>query len=593
MVHNMKKLILLLFLFFQNANGAYIPQTVISDATTATTASVNASHELDIFLSSDSNVCKETGGNLASILSTLEGTLSCSVTNFPGTQPISGSVSVSNFPATQPISGSVSVSNFPSTYPVTGTFWQTTQPISASSLPLPTGAATAANQSTIIGALGSPFQAGGSIGNTTFGVTQTTSPWITSISNFPASTIVTQSTGSDLHVDVDNFPATQPVSGTIAVSNFPGTQPISGSVSISNFPSTYPVTGTFWQTTQPVSVASLPLPSGASTSALQSSIITALGSPFQAGGSIGNTSFVVTQSTGSNLHANIDNFPATQPISAASLPLPTGASTSALQSSLITALGSPFQSGGSIGNTSFIATQTTGSNLHANIDNFPATQPVSGNVNASQSGTWNITNISGVVSLPTGAATAANQTNGSEKSQLVDGSGSVVGPVQTISGTNYLPVVLASSGTIGTTVPIRTIQVGGSDGTNLRTLSTDTTGNLNVNIVSSAVVSGRTSVTNTVTNYTSTNVTTSAYVTLISSTANTINQENIFDSSGQTLYLSYAASCGALATGTNTIIIVPGGSGLISWQIPSGNCVGVQAQSGTANTGILAITYLK
>lgn len=54
---------------------------------------------------------------------------------------------------------------------------------------------------------------------------------------------------------------------------------------------------------------------------------------------------------------------------------------------ITTTLGSPFQSGGSIGNTAFGATQ---------------------------SGTWNITNISGTVSLPTGAATAANQstTNG-------------------------------------------------------------------------------------------------------------------------------------------------------------------------------------
>ena len=34
------------------------------------------------------------------------------------------------------------------TFPVTGTFWQATQPISAASLPLPTGAATAANQQT-------------------------------------------------------------------------------------------------------------------------------------------------------------------------------------------------------------------------------------------------------------------------------------------------------------------------------------------------------------------------------------------------------------------------------------------------------------
>ena len=124
-----------------------------------------------------------------------------------------------------------------------------TQPVSASSLPLPAGAATSANQSTEITALGtinttlgSPFQAGGSIGNTSF--------------------IATQSSGSNLHVDVDNFPATQPVSGTVAVSNFPATQPVSGtvavsslpsipaganaigSVSVSNFPATQPVSGT-------------------------------------------------------------------------------------------------------------------------------------------------------------------------------------------------------------------------------------------------------------------------------------------------------------------------------------------------------------
>lgn len=64
-----------------------------------------------------------------------------------------------------------------------------------------------------------------------------------------------------------------------------------------------------------------------------------------------------------------------------------------------TTLGSPFQAGGSIGNTTFASTQ---------------------------SGTWNITNISGTISLPTGAATASNQTNASAKTQIVDGSGNVI-----------------------------------------------------------------------------------------------------------------------------------------------------------------------
>lgn len=43
-------------------------------------------------------------------------------------------------------------------------------------------------------------------------------------------TVVTQGTGTNLHTTVDNFPATQPVSGTVAVSNFPATQPVSGTV---------------------------------------------------------------------------------------------------------------------------------------------------------------------------------------------------------------------------------------------------------------------------------------------------------------------------------------------------------------------------
>lgn len=60
---------------------------------------------------------------------------------------------------------------------------------------------------------------------------------------------------------------------------------------------------------------------------------------------------------------------------------------------IITALGSPFQAGGSIGNTAFGATQ---------------------------SGAWNITNISGTVSLPTGAATSAAQTTAQTSLSSID-----------------------------------------------------------------------------------------------------------------------------------------------------------------------------
>ncbi len=55
------------------------------------------------------------------------------------------SVGVNNWPASQPVSGSISVSNFPAAQSVSGTFWQTTQPVSLASSPLPPGAATDAS----------------------------------------------------------------------------------------------------------------------------------------------------------------------------------------------------------------------------------------------------------------------------------------------------------------------------------------------------------------------------------------------------------------------------------------------------------------
>src|ERR1043166_6936696 len=67
------------------------------------------------------------------------------------TQNITGSVSISNFPATQNVAVTSAVeveikNDSGSPIPVSGTFFQATQPISASSLPLPSGAASSALQ---------------------------------------------------------------------------------------------------------------------------------------------------------------------------------------------------------------------------------------------------------------------------------------------------------------------------------------------------------------------------------------------------------------------------------------------------------------
>lgn len=96
------------------------------------------------------------------------------------------------------------------------------------------------------------------------------------------------------------FPETQPVSGTVAVS---------GSVA---------VTGTFYPATQPVSAASLPLPTGAATEATLGAIEAALGGTL----TVDVTGSVAVTGT---------FYPATQPVSAAALPLPAGAATGAKQ----------------------------------------------------------------------------------------------------------------------------------------------------------------------------------------------------------------------------------------------------------------------
>lgn len=60
----------------------------------------------------------------------------------------------------------------------------------------------------------------------------------------------------------------------------------------------------------------------------------------------------------------------------------------------------------------------------------------------SQNGTWNITNISGTISLPTGAATAANQTTGNSSLSSIDTKTPALGQT-TMSGST--PVVIASN----------------------------------------------------------------------------------------------------------------------------------------------------
>src|SRR5579859_1005991 len=221
----------------------------------------------------------------------------------------------------------------------------------------------------------------------------------------------------------------------------------SGALRVDASATTQPVSGTFWQATQPISATSLPLPTGAATAAKQpalgtagnasSDVITVQGiasmTALKVDGSAvtqpvsgtfwqatqpvsgtvtanaGSGSFTVAQATGSNLHAVLDSGSTTAV---------TQATASNLNAQIVGSVasaganaGNPVKIGGAYNSTQ--PTVTTGQIVDiqttARGAQIVATGVDAFAVNASQSGTWNINNVSGTVSLPTGASTSAKQ----------------------------------------------------------------------------------------------------------------------------------------------------------------------------------------
>jgi hypothetical protein len=159
------------------------------------------------------------------------------------------------FPPTQPVSGPLTNTEIRATaLPVSGTFFQTVQPVSVSSLPLPSGAATNATLATLATDAGqqSVFTR---LGDGTQRV---------QVDSLPSglSTSALQTSGNASLVTMDSslsvISARTPVLGQALMA-------ASTPVVIASNQGAIPVSGTFFQATQPVSVSSLPLPSGAAT----------------------------------------------------------------------------------------------------------------------------------------------------------------------------------------------------------------------------------------------------------------------------------------------------------------------------------------
>lgn len=210
----------------------------------------------------------------------------------------------------------------------------------------------------------------------------------------------------------------------------------------------------------------------------------------------------------------------------------------------------------------------------------------SDSIAAVQSGTWNINNVSGTVSLPTGASTLAEQQTQSTSLSSIDGKipanltvtstrllvdGS--GVTQPVSATNLDIRDLSSA-----TDSVAATQSG------TWTVQPGNTANTTPWLVRE---SGRTVVTTTRNDYSSVNVTSGAWVQLIASTSAEINSFEIFDSSGQTLELGTGGS----GSETRLILVFPGGNGLVRAQIASGTRISIRAVSATANSGEIDINW--
>ncbi len=242
---------------------------------------VSQSGTWTLALPGGSHLALDAGGNVIGGV-VQSGAWSVAVSNLPATQAVSaaalplpaGAATAANQPTRNADGGSqVHIMNLPST-----------QPVSAAALPLPAGAATAANQPALNGD-------GGAL------------------------------------VHLTNPTASQTVTGSVSVSNLPATQAVSGTVSVGNLPAT-----------QAISATALPLPAGAATAASQPALnsdggalvhVTNPTTSQTVTGSVSVSNLPATQAVSGTI--SVGNLPATQAISAAALPLPAGAALAANQ----------------------------------------------------------------------------------------------------------------------------------------------------------------------------------------------------------------------------------------------------------------------
>lgn len=227
-------------------------------------------------------------------------------TFWQATQPVSGPLTDAQLRAVAvPVSGTVAV---------TGAY-QATQPVSAAALPLPSGASTEATLAALKARLDDVSDTVNSAITAAHPVLDTRA-MLFAVNPGGTYGNIERTNGGNLKVAVEEFDASLPAGsnaiGSVSVSNFPATQPVSGPLTDTQLRATpVPVSGTVavtgaYQTTQPVSLTTLPALVASSANIGDVDVLTM---PAITG--------TVTANAGTGTFA----------VSAASLPLPAGAAT--------------------------------------------------------------------------------------------------------------------------------------------------------------------------------------------------------------------------------------------------------------------------
>jgi hypothetical protein len=241
------------------------------------------------------------------------------------------------------------------------------------------------------------------------------------------------------------------------------------------------------------------------------------------------------------------------------------------------------------------------------VDGSSTTQPISGTVTANQGGTWNITNISGTVSLPTGAATAAKQDTGNTSlasivtalagtlavsaASLPLPTGASTAANQT-TGNTSLASIDAKTPSLGQATAAASVPVViATNQTNFPITLLDGSGN-SVASLSGALYTrgyGRTKVLLYRNDNASSAISTSAYTQIVASTADDINVLYISDTSGS----SFKIATGGAGVETDILYVPPGGiDPPYEIHIPASTRVSVKALDTNMSAGQLIITGL-